>query len=142
MRQIVIVDDDPDYTSLLERAFKDVGFKGTLKIIHDGKDLLGYLNVNDRPILVLLDINMPGCSGLDLLKIVKGIDHLRAIPVVMLSASEYTEDIKESYGYGANAYMVKPLIYQELQQIIGLLNQYWTGVSRTAAGHWSDSSHY
>jgi len=140
--QIVIVDDDPEFTSLLETVFEDIAFNGTLKIIHSGIDLLGWLDINERPNCILLDINMPNCNGFDLLKMIKRIDQFKAIPVVMLSASEHKEDIRQSYSYGANAYMVKPMVYNSLRQDIHTISQYWIEVSRTPEGHWSEDREF
>lgn len=134
--QVLIVDDDPDYTYLLEEAFKRCPSSPPIKVLHSGDELLAWLDTSQRPNLILLDINMPGGNGFDLLTILKGVDHFRSIPVVMLSVSGFRDDVVKSYSRGANAYITKPARFEELQERIDVLSYYWTNIVKTPGSSW------
>lgn len=141
--QILIVDDDPDYTYLLEEAFKHYKPRPFTKVLQNGDDLLSWLEeAHQLPNLILLDINMPGGNGFELLTILKRVDSFKTIPVVMLSVSSRREDIAKSYRHRANAYIIKPMRFEKLQEQIDLLSHYWTDVIITPRFSWLKSDGY
>lgn len=130
--QVVVVDDDPDYIYLVERAIKDCIPTCTLKALSSGAALLQWLETDSiRPNLILLDINMPVFNGFEVLKVLRSVDRYKVIPVVMLSVSQQREDIDKSYNIGANAYLVKPAEFNELRRRLDFFNDYWFDVSKT-----------
>jgi CheY-like chemotaxis protein len=129
--QIIIVDDNPDFTFLIERALNRCTPCPTVKVLHNGTDLLAWLETGQRPSLILLDIYMPGITGFELLSILKTDDSYKLIPVVMLSESEDKRDISKSYEDGANAYESKPVSYRALVTRMQLLSHYWFDVAKT-----------
>lgn len=96
-KQILIVDDDPNYIDLVNRALSTCQPLCHLKALSTGTELLDWLETNNRPSLIFLDINMPGSSGLDILKKLKTRDRYKAIPVVMLTVSDHKRDVEQSY---------------------------------------------
>lgn len=133
-RQIIIVDDNPDFTFLVEKAFTLCTPCPTIKVLHSGADLLAWLETGQRPRLILLDINMPEATGFDILSILKTAGSYKFIPVIMLSISEDRQDVIRSYDNGANAYICKPMSYRDLISHMQLLSNYWFDISTTPDG--------
>jgi CheY-like chemotaxis protein len=130
-KQVLIVDDNDDYTLLVQKALSNCQIPCNLKMLSNGIDLLDWLETNRRPSLIFLDVNMPVLDGLNTLKLLKQTDHYKAIPVIMLSISERQDDIDESYNNGANGYMIKPHKYSELKERMASLSHYWFDVAQT-----------
>jgi CheY-like chemotaxis protein len=131
---VLHVDDDPNDTALLQAASRkaDVGFK--LQNVEDGEHAIAYLSgtgpYSDRarhrmPVLVLLDLKMPRATGFEILKWIRGNPALNRLPIIVLSGSELQSDIKKAYTAGANSYLVKPLGFEALVELIRNINQVW-----------------
>jgi two-component system, response regulator len=131
---VLLVEDNPDEAILTQRAFKKSEVANKLQIISDGKQALdflfaqgGYLerDTNDKPILILLDLNLPLVSGLDVLKEVKANPNTAFIPVVVLTSSSEIQDQIESYRLGANDYICKPTGLIEFIEIVKSIKLKW-----------------
>jgi CheY-like chemotaxis protein len=130
---IVLADDDEDDQMMVASAFKDAGLEEPVIAIENGEELMHYLQKtgkytgtpNERPHLILLDLNMPKKDGRTALKEIKSDPQLSKIPVVIFSTSNNVEDISTSYANGANSFISKPSSYQELVEIAGILKTYW-----------------
>ncbi len=126
---IIYIEDDLDFTEIVERAFSQVNEYTRLTIFDDGKLALNKLNdisqSKEIPRLILLDMNLPGISGLDVLKRIKENHGLRCVPVIMFSTSENPKDIKLSLENGANAYVTKPLGYLNLLNCVKSMYSFW-----------------
>ncbi len=131
---IVMAEDDPDDQMLTRRALKHSRLANTLDIVEDGEELMDYLHQRGpyaetgaapRPGLILLDLNMPRMDGREALQRIKSDDDLRRIPVIVLTTSEAEQDIIESYNLGVNAYVTKPVSFEELVQAIRSLGHFW-----------------
>lgn len=112
IREIVVqAEDDDDHAELLELAWEDLSPDAELVRVRDGASLLDYLTHLDpnreRPILILLDLKMPGMNGFDVLQALKGGVETRRIPVVVLSSSSADRDVKRAYDEHANGYVIK-----------------------------------
>ena len=111
---VLIVDDDPG-DALLIQEFVTQGGPRSSYVISEGNEALrfvrrlGEFTESPRPRLVLLDLNLPGLSGLEVLAEIKGDKESTTIPVVILSSSRHPTDVERSYGLHANAYIVKPV---------------------------------
>ncbi len=114
---IVIVDDDPAHIALIKRALKKCNLAKNIISFHSGQQVLdfvygnGEFNTQARPqqILILLDINMPGLNGIEVLKKLKNELTSQTIPVIMLTTSDDPTEIDTCLQLGCNAYLVKPI---------------------------------
>lgn len=133
-RPVLLVDDDPDDRFIMNQAWHEAGVANPLMELADGAAALAYLagtgDYADRarfpmPALVLLDISMPGYSGLDVLARVRASPETALLPVLMLTASAASEDVRRAYHLGANTYFVKPSSIEELTALLKTLSLYW-----------------
>lgn len=135
--RVLFVDDDPDHVMLIGRAIEESGAGARVQTAGDGEEALGLLQAvgtgagtGEAPDLVLLDINMPGLSGLDVLARIKGDAATRRIPVVMLTSSELPADIARAYELGASGYISKPSLLHDLRAVLGNTLLYWAAMKR------------
>jgi CheY-like chemotaxis protein len=132
--RILLIDDDPDHVLLIRRALRDLGNERTVDAISDGEQALERLQSAEKsPDLILLDINMPGYSGFDVLVQIRRDERLKCIPVVMLTSSDTQSDITRAYELGASGYIAKPSHYQDLRAVLGNTVLYWSAMQRYAA---------
>ncbi|RZL45471.1 MAG: response regulator [Pedobacter sp.] len=126
---IFYVEDDPDYAFILQSAIAEVREELTVGIVEDGRDAISKLrsfeNTKNKPKLILLDLNLPGLSGLDVLKMIKEMPYLKYIPVILFSTSDNPKDVKASYEFGANAYVTKPDGYNNLLNCLRTMHEFW-----------------
>ena len=127
-KPILLVEDDTVDAMTVKRALKDLGVTTPLVLLTDGEDALRYLrnDSNEKPSLILLDLNMPRMDGIEFLKIVKSDQSLRPIPVIVLTTSKNAHDILESFELSVAGYMVKPVDYSQFVRIIETVTRYWT----------------
>ncbi|MGI9418762.1 MAG: response regulator [Geminicoccaceae bacterium] len=134
-RTILIVDDsDDDYDATVRALNKDQGLKNPLRRCESGGEALDYLFRRGsyappadapRPGIVLLDLNMPGIDGREVLSTVKGDSELRPIPVVVMTNSSDERDVAACYDIGANTYIQKPLDWAGFSIAARRLKEYW-----------------
>lgn len=131
---ILLVEDDANDALLLKRAFAKAQVGSLLVHLEDGEAAVAYLDGNgiyaDReryplPCLVLLDLKLPRRSGLEVLDWMQTQTGLNRIPVVVLTSSQQSTDINRAYDLGANSYLVKPVKFDTLLEMVRALNLYW-----------------
>jgi CheY-like chemotaxis protein len=131
---ILVADDDLEDCLLIKDAMAESRLANDLRFVHDGEELLDYLNRRGRyaepgsapaPGLVLLDLNMPRMDGREALREIKGDPALHKIPVVILTTSKAEEDICRSYDLGVNSYIAKPVTFTGLVEVMRALGRYW-----------------
>ena len=131
---ILMADDDPDDRLLTADALKEARLINDIRFVENGEELLEYLRRTGkfappcdapRPGLILLDLNMPRKDGRTVLKELKQDAELRTIPVVVLTTSKDDEDVYRSYDLGVNSYIVKPVTFEALVDILQTLEKYW-----------------
>jgi len=126
---IFLVEDSEDFSFLIEKAINHIDKNLTLKIVDNGLAALEVLKrydpENARPRIILLDLNLPGLSGLDLLREIKGIDFLKQVPVILFTTSDNPKDVRAATEYGANAYVTKPHGYLALIKCLKSLFSFW-----------------
>jgi len=136
---ILLVDDNPEDYETMKRSFKEIGLSIPLLYCSDGDEALSLLREWDtvyhrpqalRPGLILLDLNLPGTDGREVLAQLKADPHLRCIPIVILTTSSHMADIELCYQSGANSYLVKPDDYKGNVMLIQMLSNYWFRMSR------------
>jgi CheY-like chemotaxis protein len=125
---ILLVEDDKVDVMTVKRALKDLNIKNQLVSTANGEEALEYLNNNgnNKPCIILLDLNMPKMNGIEFLTIVKADEALKKIPVVVLTTSSQQQDIVESFKLSVAGYIVKSVDYAEFTEAISTINMYWT----------------
>jgi CheY-like chemotaxis protein len=123
--KILLIEDD-----LIERMkfTKVVSSSANHSIVEagNGEDAVKILKDKTLPDLIVLDLNMPKVNGIEFLKILKNNSKLQYIPIIVMSTSNYHNDIRRCYEIGASGYMIKPLRYEEYKEKITALVNYWT----------------
>jgi len=127
---VLHVEDDPNDTLLLQHACRKAGMVFDLQAVSDGDQAIAYLrganDFSDRhkyplPQLILLDLKMPRVSGFDVLAWLRSDDSLKELPVVVLTSSNHDADIKRAYDLGAKSYLVKPVGFEALVELVKTL---------------------
>lgn len=131
-RPIVVAEDnDDDFTIIQERLTKRRIDNPVIRVT-DGEACLRLLRNQGQPMkpaLLLLDLNLPGIDGRDVLEVIKSDTQLRSIPVIVLTTSANPRDIEVCYHFGVNSYHLKPLAVPEFRSIIDGIASYWTELS-------------
>ncbi len=128
---VMLVEDNQDHVLLIRRAIGELEGNYGIETIDDGEKAVEVLRSAERlPDLILLDINMPGYSGFDVLTQLREDERLKRIPVVMLTSSEAGADVARAYELGASGYIPKPSHFQDLRAVLGNTMLYWTAMRR------------
>lgn len=129
--EILMIEDNPGDVRLTKEVLKDSKLHNRLNIARDGMEALQYLRREQsyetavRPDLILLDWNLPGKNGSEVLREIKEDPELRSIPVVVLTSSEAEEDIVKAYDGYANCYITKPLGLDQFIQVVKSIEDFW-----------------
>jgi CheY-like chemotaxis protein len=130
---ILMADDSDEDLELAQRALAQSKLANRIVVVQDGAEALDYLHcrgsfsLRDQtdPIVVLLDISMPKVNGIEVLAEMKTDPHLRTIPVVMLTSSREAPDVDQCYRLNANAYVVKPVDFEQFADAIRTIGKFW-----------------
>jgi CheY-like chemotaxis protein len=131
---ILHVEDDPNDVLLIGRAFRKAEVSAHVQVVNDGEQAVQYLSganeFSDRqkypaPVFVLLDMKLPRKSGTEVLEWIRAQPILKRLPVVMLTASRQPIDVNRAYELGANAYLVKPVNFDALVDLLKTLDSFW-----------------
>ena len=127
-KSLLLIEDDTVDAMAIKRAIDQTGEIDELIHVVNGEEGLEYLRTqgNETPFLIMLDLNMPRMNGLEFLEAVKVDQMLCRIPVVVLTTSTKSCDIDGTFSYSVAGYMVKPIDYEKLVQIIQTVSDYWT----------------
>jgi CheY-like chemotaxis protein len=133
IRELLLVEDSDDDFDILTRTCKTIGFEGSVRRFSDGDSALEYLRGIDwkhitkeeLPALILLDLNLPGMDGRDLLDLLKTDPMLRVLPVVVYTTSDNESDIAYCYEHHANGYQLKAMDLDRLEADVRSLVEYW-----------------
>jgi CheY-like chemotaxis protein len=137
IRHILLAEDDPRDEELTLEALAEYHLANKVFVVRDGEEVLDYLycrgpfqsRAPGNPVAILLDLKMPKVSGLEVLKIVKADPHLKTIPVVVLTSSREMLDLEECYHHGVNAYVVKPVDFDDFMKAVKMLGVFWVAVN-------------
>jgi CheY-like chemotaxis protein len=137
IKNILLVEDDLRDVELTMAALEEHHLANKVTIVHDGAEALDDLyhrgkfktRAPGNPVVVLLDNKMPKVSGLEVLKTMKADEHLKLIPVVVLTSSRETPDLVEFYKHGVNAYVVKPVDFAEFMAAVKQVGVFWAAVN-------------
>ena len=131
---LLIADDDPDDRMMTRAALEESYLLNNLYFVENGQELMDFLKrrgkytdpaTSPRPDLILLDLNMPRKDGREALMEIKADPDLRAVPIIVLTTSKSEEDILKSYDLGVNCFISKPVLFEELINVMRSIGQYW-----------------
>ena len=140
--RILLAEDNLNDIELTLAALSEHNLANEVIVVRDGEEALDYLyrrgkfgqRESENPAVVLLDLKMPKVDGLTVLKDIKSDDNLKAIPVVMLTSSRQESDLIESYKLGVNAFVVKPVAFEEFMDAVKNLGVFWAIVNEAPQG--------
>jgi two-component system response regulator len=137
-RCIALVEDNPADAEMLQVALQEVGIKINIVILRNGVDALEYLigkgDSRERPCdLVILDLNLPRLSGLEVLERIRRVERLKALPIVIMSGSKNREEIERCYSLGANSYVCKSNHLAEIYTTAEKLIDFWFNCAKIPA---------
>ncbi|MDQ3775176.1 MAG: response regulator [Pseudomonadota bacterium] len=132
-KTILLVEDNPNDVELTLEALAGHRVANEIVVLHDGAEALDYLyrrgcfedRAGGSPAVVLLDLKMPKVDGLTVLKTIKADPALKTIPIVMLTSSREEHDLVESYTAGANAFVVKPVDFEQFSEAVRRIGYFW-----------------
>ena len=129
--EILLVEDNPGDVDLTREALEGGKLRNNLHVVSDGEEAMAFLRKEGkhagapRPGLVLLDLNLPKKNGREVLAEIKADDHLKRIPVVVLTTSQAEEDIFKSYNLHANCYITKPIDLNQFIKVVQSIEEFW-----------------
>ena len=132
--EVLLVEDDPGDVLMTKEAFADNKVKNNLNVVTDGVEALAFLRREGKyadapyPDLILLDLNLPKKDGREVLAEIKADENLSHIPVVVLTTSGAHEDILGSYRLHANAYVTKPVDFEQFIKVVRQIDDFFVGV--------------
>jgi two-component system response regulator len=139
-KTILLVEDNPDDVTLTLRAFKQHNLHSEVVVARDGLEALDYLfgmgahadrDVGNMPQLVLLDLKLPKIDGMDVLRRVRADKRTCLLPIVILTSSREEQDLIDSYTFGANSYLCKPVDFEQFVEAVRQLDLYWLVLNET-----------
>jgi CheY-like chemotaxis protein len=133
LKTILLADDNQNDIDLTVMALTESKLANNIQVVNDGVEVLDYLRLQGKfkgrepgnPIVILLDLKMPRMDGIEVLRDIKGDPDLKTIPVVMVSSSREESDLVQSYKLGVNAYVVKPVNFDQFISAIKQLGTFW-----------------
>ncbi len=134
LAEILLIEDNEGDIELTKEAFEEAKFRNNLHIKMDGDEALDYLfkrNGNEdaaTPDIVLLDLNLPGTDGREVLEAIKENSQIRRIPVIVLTSSQADKDVLESYDLHANCYIVKPVSAVKFMKVVRHVENFWVDI--------------
>lgn len=134
--EVLLVEDDPGDVLMTREAFADYKIANHLTVVTNGEDAIAYMRKEGEyadaatPDLVLLDLNLPRRNGREVLEEIKGDPELRRVPVVILTTSEADEDVAAAYDLHANAYVRKPVDFDQFVHAVRAIDDFFITVVR------------
>lgn len=136
--EILLVEDNSGDVRLIRETLKDAKVRNNLHVVKDGVEAMAFLRKEGahdsapRPDLILLDLNLPRMDGREVLAAMKQDGAFRQIPVVMLTTSQAEQDVFESYRLGANAYVTKPVDFEQFLKVVQSIQEFWLEIVKLA----------
>lgn len=137
--EILLVEDNPADVEITMEAFRRSHKGNHVSVCRDGEEAVEFIfqkgryartGSAPRPDLILMDLNLPRKSGAEVIELMKANEHLRDIPVVVLTTSDRDEDVQRCYKIGANNYLIKPVQFDDCVELITDIQQYWLELSK------------
>ena len=139
-KRILLVEDNPDDQELTMRALKKNNIGNEIVLAKDGQEAIDYLfgkgtyssrDMSEMPQIVLLDIKLPKVDGIEVLKQIRADKRTKMLPVVILTSSKEEKDMVDSYNFGANSYIRKPVDFNQFTESVRQLGLYWLVLNET-----------
>lgn len=133
---ILLVEDDPGDVLITREALEEHKVMNNLYVVNNGEDAVSFLTGQGdhgdapRPDLILLDLNLPRLDGREVLARIKTDEELRRIPVVVLTTSQAEEDVLRSYDLHANAYVTKPVDFEQFSRVVREIDDFFISIVR------------
>lgn len=142
LRRILLVEDSPHDVELILTSLAEGHLGNEVVVVRDGEEALDYLyrrgvfrlRMEGNPVVVLLDLKLPKIDGIEVLTQLKSDPRMRVVPVVVLTSSREEPDLSRCYELGANAYVVKPIDFQEFVQSIRQVGLFWAVINEPPPG--------
>jgi len=142
LKTILLAEDSPSDVELTLEALKEISLANDVQVVRDGAEALDYLKCRGmfsgrspgNPAVLLLDIKMPKVTGLELLRLLREDAQLKTLPVVVLTSSREDRDLAECYKLGVNAYVVKPVKFEEFFEAVKQVGAFWAIVNEPPPG--------
>jgi CheY-like chemotaxis protein len=142
LKRILLVEDDPKDVELTLTALGQYNLANEIMVARDGVEALNYLYRREEfalrpegnPVVILLDLKMPRLDGVQVLRQLKTDEQMRFVPVVILTSSRESRDLEEAYRLGANAYVVKPVRFNEFVEAIKGIGVFWALINEPPPG--------
>ena len=142
LKRILLAEDNPQDVELTLTALDEHNLANEVVVVNDGAEALDYLyrrgkfamRADNDPAVVLLDLKMPKVDGLEVLRTIKNDNKLKTIPLVILTSSREEKDLVESYKLGVNAYVVKPVNFQQFIEAVKELGAFWAVINEPPPG--------
>ena len=139
IKSILLAEDDPNDVELTLAALAEHNLANKVEVVRDGAEALDYLfrrgkfatRPDGNPVVVLLDLKMPKVNGLEVLHKIKTDEKLKMVPVVALTSSRESPDVKRCYDYGVNAYVVKPVGFPDFINAVKQLGIFWAVLNQS-----------
>jgi len=134
--EILLVEDNEGDVGLIEEVFEEAKIRNNLHVAEDGEEAILYLHGkgkfsgSPRPDIIILDLNLPNKDGHEVLREIKEDSNLKNIPVIVLTTSGAEKDILRSYNLHANAYVTKPLDFDQFIKVVGSIENFWLEIVR------------
>jgi two-component system response regulator len=132
--KILLVEDTPEHADIIMRSLEQLETQSTVTWSKDGSEalklLFGETDPPYVPDVILLDIKMPRMDGFEVLSVLKNNERLKVVPIVMLSTTTSQEEIFKSYLLGANSYIIKPIGFRELVNVMRDMEKYWGHINQ------------
>ncbi|WP_392535995.1 response regulator [Nostoc sp. C117] len=132
--EVLLVEDNPGDAQLTRIALEDSKISIHLNVVEDGVEAMAFLRKQEKyanvahPDIVLLDLNLPRKDGREVLAEIKADEHLKRIPVVVLTTSQAEEDIIKAYNLSANCYITKPVDFDQFVKIVKSIENFWFAI--------------
>jgi CheY-like chemotaxis protein len=134
--EILLVEDNKGDVGLIEEVFEEAKIMNNIHVAEDGEEAILYLHGegkflgSTRPDIILLDLNLPNKDGREVLREIKEDDNLLNIPVIVLTTSNAEKDVLGAYGLHPNAYITKPLDFDQFIKVVESIGKFWLEIVR------------
>lgn len=138
--EVLLVEDDPNDAELTLRALRKNNLANMVFVVRDGEEALDYIfatgkysgqGINIPPKVIFLDLKLPKVSGLEVLRKIKSDERTKSIPVVVVTSSQESKDVRECYRLGVNSYIQKPIEFENFVKAISEVGLYWLVINKT-----------